>query len=180
MKQRYLFYHKEINRFVYIVLYNRIKSGVWWFYSLYTIWEIGATVPKGEELDMACTKNRFGYICVLFCFFNILYHLKRRRRHSIGFLSHTNIRILKSQEVPFSSFGIGGIFFHSLLPLSTLWGKRLREDHRGHRKAWTPYHESKKKTTRLDGPTHTHIHKLNHTPTRSQKLSLDLFLFVTV
>lgn len=44
--------------------------------------------------------------------------------------------------------------------------KSWRESQRGHRKAWTPYHESKKKTTRFDGPTQTHIHSLaTHTHT---------------
>ena len=43
-----------------------------------------------------------------FLFFNILYHLKT------AFSSSHHIRILKSKEFPYSSFGIGGIFFHSL------------------------------------------------------------------
>jgi hypothetical protein len=51
--------------------------------------------------------------------------------------------------------------------------KLEKESRRGHRKAWTPYHESKKKTTRFDGPTHTHI----HTRTLTQ-LSLSSFIFV--
>ena len=60
------------------------------------------------------------------------------------------------EGLPFSSFGIGGIFLHSshhFIDDQKLW---KRESQRGHRKAWIPYHESKKNKSRFDGPTHTH------------------------
>jgi len=48
-----------------------------------------------------------------------------------------------------------------------------RERERGHRKARTPYHESKKKTTRFDGPTHQHI-PYKHTTYASHDILMSL------
>ena len=102
------------------------------------------------------------FLC-LFLIFNILYHLKT----AFSWSHHISVSWKAKREFPYSSFGIGGIFFSSfssLLPPSpslsaySLYREKVKnESQRGHRKAWTPYHESKKKTTDLTGQ-HTHIH----------------------
>lgn len=94
----------------------------------------------------------------LYIIFNILYRLK-----TAFSLKSQYPYLEKPKEFPYSSFGIGGIFFppfsslHRPLLCSLYREKVKNESQRGHRKAWTPYHESKKKTTDLTCQ-HTHIH----------------------
>lgn len=107
----------------------------------------------------------------------ILYHWKTT---AFSYSHSPHIRILKKQRVCIFKFWDWKNLL-SFPPPSRFMVKKLeKESRRGHRKAWTPYHESKKKTTRFDRPTHTHIH-IPHTRTRTlTQLSPSLFVFFPI
>ena len=122
------------------------------------------------------------FVCGFFFFFFFSFSFFQ---HSLplkdGLQFQSPYPYLEKQRVPIFKFWDWRNFFSfSSLhrPLCSLYREKVKnESQRGHRKAWTPYHESKKKTTDLTGQ-HTHIHTPHaHTIFLILSLSLSLSIF---
>jgi len=111
------------------------------------------------------------YIVIIYAlFFQHSLPLRDDGIHSLASLSHQYFSVSwKAKKFHFQVLGLEESFSFSPSLLYTIITKKKleREPKRPPKNMGHLIMKARKKTTRLDGPTHTHIHTVTHTPTRS-------------